>query len=329
MKSNDNFQKVVDVIKNNNNFIIFTHQYPDGDGIGSSIAFYKMLKNLGKKAIVICNSEMPYQYEFLPFSKNVLKSVNEAEIKNKYVAIFLDCADLNRVKLDEISIRENAVSIINIDHHLSNTNFGNINIIDSVKSATAEIIFMLFNDFFKEYMDKEIAIGLYTGILTDTGKFQYSNTTMQVHKIISSLLKYDINPSFIYSNIYECEPVNRFKLLKLVFKRIRLVSEDKLIYSYVMEEDLKKLDLPFSSNDGIIELLRAAKNIKVAALFKEIGLNSYKVSLRASNNGVNVADIANFFKGGGHKMAAAYTAKGDLKTVVKNLVEVIENKYRK
>ncbi|MCE5328859.1 bifunctional oligoribonuclease/PAP phosphatase NrnA [bacterium] len=326
MNPTDNIKKVVAVINNNSNFIIFTHQYPDGDGIGSSVAFYKLLINLGKKAYIICSSEMPYQYEFLPFVKNVFKNMDEIDIKNKYVAVFLDCADLSRVKLEGINIKEHAVSIINIDHHLSNTNFGDINIVDSTKSAAAEIVFVLFNKFFKEYIDKEVAIGLYTGILTDTGKFQYSNTTKEVHKIISCLLEYDINPSYIYSSIYECEPVNRFKLLELVLKRVKLVSEDKLIYSYVTEEDLKKLNLPFSSNDGIIELLRTAKNVKVAALFKEIGPEFYKVSLRASNNGVNVAAIANFFKGGGHKMAAAYAAQGDLKNIVTDLVRAIENK---
>jgi len=323
----DNFGKVVSVINDNNNFMIFTHQYPDGDGIGSSIAFYKLLINLGKKAYIICSSEMPYQYKFLPFSESVLKSTDEIALKDKYVAIFLDCADLNRVKLNRINIKESTASIINIDHHLSNTNFGDVNAVDPVKSATAEIVFLLFDSFFKKYIDKEIAIGLYTGILTDTGKFQYSNTTREVHRIISLLLEYDINPSYIYSNIYECEPVNRFKLLELVLKRIKLVSGDKLIYSYITEEDFKKLDLPFSSNDGIIELLRTAKDIKVAALFKEVGPDYYKVSLRASNNGVDVAFIANFFKGGGHKMAAAYTAQGNLKNIVAELVKVIEKNY--
>jgi phosphoesterase RecJ-like protein len=320
----NNLQKVADIINANNNFVIFTHLYPDGDGIGSLIAFYKMIINLGKKACMICDSEMPYQYEFLPYLNKILKDISEIPYKNKYISLFLDCSDIKRVKQDEETLKKSTSLIINIDHHLSNTNFGDVNIVDSNKSATAEIIFILFNKYFKYYIDKEIAESLYTGILTDTGKFQYSNTTKEVYKIISMLLKYDINPPYIYSSIYECEPFNRFKLLELVLKRVRLAKNEKLIYSFILKEDFKKLDLPFSSNDGIIELLRAVKDIKVAALFKETGQDIYKVSLRASNNGVNVASIANYFGGGGHKMAAAFTKQGKLKEIVENLVEIIE-----
>jgi phosphoesterase RecJ-like protein len=320
-----NFEKIADILKNNDNFVVFTHSYPDGDAIGSSIAFYKLLLNLGKKVDMVCDSEMPYQYDFLPYVNKVIKNLSGLSIKNKYVALFLDCADIKRVKINEKKLRENAQYIINIDHHLGNTNFGDINIIDSSKSATAEIIFSFFDRYFKKYFDTEIAESLYTGILTDTGKFQYSNTTKEVHRIISLLLEYDINPSNIYSSIYEHEPANRFKLLSLVLKRVKIVPGNYLIYSYILEKDFKKLDLPFSSNDGIIELLRAANDIKVAALFKEIGLNAYKVSLRASNNDVNVARIANSFGGGGHKMAAAFSSCGKLNIIVKDLTQVIES----
>lgn len=321
----NNFEKIADILKNNNNFVIFTHSYPDGDAIGSSIAFYKLLLNLGKKVDMVIDSEMPYQYDFLPYFNKVIKNLSGLSIKNKYVALFLDCSDIKRIKINEEKLRENAQYIINMDHHLSNTDFGDINIIDSLKSATAEIIFLFFDKYFKKYIDEEIAESLYTGILTDTGKFQYSNTTKEVHRIISLLLEYDINPSNIYSSIYEREPANRFKLLSIVLKRLKIVPGNYLIYSYILEKDFKKLNLPFSSNDGIIELLRAADDIKVAALFKETGLNTYKVSLRASNNEVNVAEIANSFGGGGHKMAAAFSSSGKLNIIVKDLTRAIES----
>lgn len=325
MEFDNNLEKIADIIKNNDNFVIFTHSYPDGDGIGSSIAFYKLLLNLGKKADMVCDSEIPYQYEFLPYINKVIKNISALSDKNKYVALFLDCAGIKRTtKIDEEKLREDAHYIINIDHHLSNTNFGQINIIDSSKSSTAEIIFSFFDKYFKKYFDKEIAVSLYTGILTDTGKFQYSNTTKEVHRIVSLLLEYDINPSGIFSNIYENEPANRFKLLALVFKRVKITQGNYLIYSYILEKDFKKFSLPYSANDGIIELLRSAGGIKVAALFKEIERDSYKISLRASNNGVNVAKIADSFGGGGHKSAAAFSFCGKLNVIVKELVSEIE-----
>ena len=325
MEFDNNLEKIADILKNNDSFVIFTHSYPDGDAIGSSIAFYKLLLNMGKKADMVCDSEMPYQYEFLPYINKVIKNISALSVKNKYVALFLDCADIKRINIDEEKLRENARYIINIDHHLSNTNFGQINIIDSSKSATAEIIFLFFDKYFKKYFDKEIAESLYTGILTDTGKFQYSNTTKEVHRIVSLLLEYDINPSSIFSNIYENEPANRFKLLELVFKRVKITPGNYLIYSYILEKDFKKFDLPYSVNDGIIELLRSAGGIKVAALFKEIEPDSYKISLRASNNGVNVAKIADSFGGGGHRSAAAFSSCGKLNVIVKELVSEIES----
>jgi phosphoesterase RecJ-like protein len=321
----NNFDKIADIIKNNAYFVILTHSYPDGDAIGSSIAFYKLLINMGKKADIVCDSEMPYQYDFLPYVSKVIRDLSGLSFKKKYVALFLDCADIKRIKVDEKNLRENAKYIINIDHHLSNTDFGDINIIEPSKSATAEIIYTFFDNYFKQYFDKEIAESLYTGILTDTGKFQYSNTTKEVHRIISRLLEYDINPSYIYSSIYEHEPANRFKLLALVLKRVKIINRNTLIYSYILEKDFKKFDLPYSSNDGIIELLRAANNIKVAALFKETGLNAYKVSLRSSRNCIDVSSIANTFGGGGHKMAAAFSVCGKLNIIVKDLAGIIES----
>ena len=324
MEFDDNLEKTADILKNNDNFVIFTHLYPDGDAIGSSLAFYKLLLNLGKKAEIVCDSEMPYQYSFLPYIKKITGNISVFSGKNKYVALFLDCADIKRTRVDEEKLKENTHYIINIDHHLSNTNFGQINIIDSSKSATAEIIFLFFDKYFKEYFDKDIAESLYTGILTDTGKFQYSNTTKEVHRIVSRLLEFDIDPSGIFSSIYENEPANRFKLMALVFKRVKITPENYLIYSYILEKDFKNFSLPYSANDGIIELLRSAGGIKVAALFKEIEPDSYKVSLRASNNGVNVAKIADSFKGGGHKSAAAFSSSGKLNIIVKKLVSEIK-----
>ncbi|MHB1347018.1 MAG: DHH family phosphoesterase [Candidatus Humimicrobiaceae bacterium] len=319
----NNFEKIANILKNNDYFVIFTHSYPDGDAIGSSIALYKLLLNIGKKADIVCDSEMPYQYDFLPYVSKIIKDLSDLSFKHEYVALFLDCADIKRININEKDLRKNAKHIINIDHHFSNTAFGDINSIDPSKSATAEIIFLFFENYFKKYLDKEIAESLYTGILTDTGKFQYSNTTKEVHRIIGKLLEYDINPSLIYSSIYENEPASRFKLLALVLKRVKIINKDSLVYSYILRRDFKKFDLPYSSNDGIIELLRAANDIKVAALFKETGSNAFKVSLRSSGSSVNVAEIANFFGGGGHKMAAAFSACGRLDNIVNELVGII------
>ncbi|MDD3520136.1 MAG: bifunctional oligoribonuclease/PAP phosphatase NrnA [Actinomycetota bacterium] len=324
-ESNKNNLEFINAIKENKDFLLFTHAYPDGDALGSILAFYKMLKNMNKNVYAICNSEMPYQYKFLSDNKEILKTMDNIDRDIKYVSVFVDCADIQRVLIDYKDILDNSKIIINIDHHLSNTYFGDINIVFPEKSATSEIIYLLIEEYLNEKMDKDIAEALYTGILTDTGKFQYSNTTKDVHKIISRLLEYNINPSEIYSSIYENEPANRFKLLALVLGRTKIFQNNNLIYSFIKMEDFNKLGLPFSANDGIIEILRTAKDVKVAALFKEVKKNNYKVSLRSSDETVNVAAIAEKFGGGGHKMASAYIAAGNLKKAISDLDRAIEN----
>ncbi len=321
---NKNSLEFFNTIEKNTDFLLFTHSYPDGDALGSLLSLYKMLKKMNKNVFAICNSEMPYQYKFLSGNEEIVKSMDNIGDDTNYVSIFADCADIKRIKIDYETVIKKSGKIINIDHHLSNTYFGDINIVFSEKSATCEIIYLLFEKYFHEKIDKDIAEALYTGILTDTGKFQYSNTTKEVHKIISSLLEYDIEPSKIYSSIYENEPANRFRFLALVFKRARILNNN-LIYSYIKMKDFDKFNLPFSANDGIIEILRTAKDVKVAALFKEVSKNNYKVSLRSSDESVNVAVIAERFGGGGHKMASAYVAEGNLMKSVAELHKSINN----
>lgn len=325
-----NFKKKLeslsDFIYQNENFLIATHVFPDGDALGSIVALYYLICSLKKNAIMICNSEIPYQYQFLPSIEKINQNYREIyHTDDEYVLICLDSADRNRLKLDFEKLNKKIIKLINIDHHLSNTNYGDINLVIPEKSATAEILYQLVISNFKNYLNYEIALGLYTGILTDTGRFQYSNTTPMVHKIISHLLEYGINPSHVFNHIYENEPHNRFKLLQLVLKRIKVVKTIKFICSYVLQKDFEKLNLPFSSNDGIIELLRSDRNVEVAALFKEVEKDRIKVSLRSSNNNINVSNIAKKFGGGGHLMAAAYASNGKLKEVISDLINALEN----
>ena len=148
-------------------------------------------------------------------------------------------------------------------------------------------------------------------MLTDTGRFQYSNTTANVHKITSELIQYGIRPSEVYGYIYESDPVGRFKLIQMVFSRIKHIKHLNLIYSYVLNSDFKKLKIPFYSQDGIIDLLRSAEGVNITALIKQIDNNSYKVSLRTSDSKIDLSEIASKFGGGGHKGTYAYKDEGN------------------
>ena len=326
MDINKLYNRTSEIINSNDNFLIITHVYPDGDSLGSQIALYQLISLLKKNAVAICNSELPYQYKFLPYLNEIRRDLEEIENCGKgYICFCLDCADEYRMNLDFKVLKDNAKYIINIDHHKNNNNFGNLNIVDTGKSATAEILYELIHKHYRELLNHGIALGIYVGILTDTGKFQYSNTNYAVHKVISDLLKFNLYPSQIHKYIYENEPLARFKLIQLILQRIKYVDSYGLIYSYVLEEDFKKLDLPFSAQDGAINLLRSAEKVRVAALIKQTARKSFKISLRTSDKKIDLFKVASSFNGGGHRMASAYSDNGSLRTVISNLRKVVKD----
>jgi phosphoesterase RecJ-like protein len=313
-------REIAEIIMENDNFLVVTHVFPDGDAIGSLTAFHKLLKSLGKNSTMICNSDLPYQYKFLPgFNEIKAEDALKGIGKKKHICIILDCGDGERTGLKLGVLRDKGFLIINIDHHRSNDLFGAVNMIDSEKSATSEMLYEFIYEHFRGKLDYDIAIGIYVGILTDTGKFQYSNTTANVHRITGDLLEYGIYPSEVYGHIYESDPFGRFQLIQIVFDRIKYVESLGLIYSYVLENDIGKLNIPIYAQDGIIDLLRSAEGASITVLIKEIGRNSFKVSLRTSERDVDLSQIAADFGGGGHRSAAAYKDKGSLDQVISNL----------
>jgi bifunctional oligoribonuclease and PAP phosphatase NrnA len=319
----ESYIKTIETIKKYDKFLIISHDFPDGDCLGSQLAFFELLKLLNKKVTMFCSSELPYQYSFLPNSKlieNDFEKISKTCLNGSCVCVCLDCSDERRFSLDMGRLRQRTAMLINIDHHPGNTRFGDINITDPDKSATAEILYEFFMYGFADLINYNIALDIYTGILTDTGKFQYENTTGNVHKAVSRLLEYGIVPADIFSHIYENEPFKRFKLLEVILKRIKLDEGKRIIYSYILQRDFDALGLPFSANDGIIELLRSASGARVAALIKEVGKKNYKVSLRSTDTTYSVAELAAKFGGGGHKMAAAYSKTAPLKEVIASLL---------
>ena len=320
------YGKLAEIIDESNDFLIITHVFPDGDALGSLTALHDLLLKLGKNSKMLCKSILPYQYKFLPGFSDIKKDISQMGLDDKkFACICLDCADENRTDQDFGAIRDNISCIVNIDHHRSNTCFGDIDIIDSRKSATAEMLYEFISDKYRSSLDYNIAVSIYVGILTDTGRFQYSNTTANIHKITGELLQFGILPSEVYGHIYESDPVGRFKLIQMVLARIRFIKSLGLIYSYVLNSDFKKLKIPFYSQDGIIELLRSAEGAKITVLIKQIDNNSYKVSLRTSDREIDLSGIAAKFGGGGHRSASAYRDEGSLRTVMARLKKTIKD----
>lgn len=317
----DNIDRVIEIVRKSDHFLIISHNYPDGDSLGTQVALFELFQVLGKDARMICNGELPYQYMFLPHASKIEKDVKTFKSnQNKYTTFCVDSATVTRLNLEFDSLDDASEHIINIDHHKDNSLFGDINIIEPQKSAAAEIVYEMIREGFKDRLNYSIAVGIYTAILTDTGKFQYSSTTSSVHKIAANLIELGVNPAEVYRNVYENDPINRFKLVGRTLSRVNFDSNTKTIYSFILKKDFEELDLPFSAHNGIIEMLRSAQGAEIVALFKETSKNSFKISLRSSGR-IDVSALASKFGGGGHKMAAAYEFEGSLKESLKSFLK--------
>lgn len=308
-------KKAIDIIKKYNKFLIVSHKYPDGDSIGSQIALALGLLKIGKKAYIY--NEDPPTDRYSRFKRINLIHTDKKDFDEE-VIFALDSAELDRIGFikDEIDFTK---PIINIDHHISNKNFGDINIVKPYYSSTAEIIYELLNRLTE--LDEEIATYLYIGILTDTGSFRYPNTTSHSLRVASKLVNYGVVASQISEFIWFTDPPARIKLLGAVLQNITL--HDKFSIMYVTKNMLKNHGANEEDTNEFVDYGLTIKNVKATAMIKEREGGILKVSLR-SRNDVSVQELASEYGGGGHKTAAGFTYKGDLKILKKELEEKLE-----
>ncbi len=316
-------KKVVASIKNNKNFLITSHTNLEGDALGSELAFYNLLKKLGKNATVINEDSLPYGYDFLPYKNKLIKF--KGNLKNIEFDCFvvLDCSDLSRTG-EVYRLNSGQKPILNIDHHISNQKFGNINWVESHASSCSEMIYKLYKAL-RLALDRDTAILLYTGMLTDTGSFRYSNATSFTHKAISELLKFNLDIPQIYKSIYENIPFPDMKLLTRILPDIRREAKGRVIWFQIKQNMLRNKKLSFDLSEHILSFGRAIKDVEVAVLFKEnLGVeNEIRVNFRSQGK-VDVNKIASFFGGGGHKTASGATVKGSIDQVRRKVLAKIK-----
>lgn len=334
-------KRVVGLIKKHRNFLITVHTNPEGDALGSELAFYMMLKKLGKNAIIVNEDDVPYGYDFLP-GQNIIKKFNrrfffesesvnsrKKDLRNINFDCFavLDCSDLART--GEIHrLNSKSRPIINIDHHISNDRFGDANWVDPNASSTSEMIYVLYKRL-KVPFDKDVALLLYVGILTDTGSFRYTNTTKHTHKAVSELLKYNLDVTGTYKHIYENIPFEDIKLLIRILPNIKREVGGKIIWFQIKQDMLKNKKLSFDLSEELLSFARAIKDVEVAVLFKEnLGLkDEIRVNFRSQGR-VDVNKIANFFGGGGHRTASGATVRGRIDQVRKKVLAKIKENLK-
>lgn len=304
---------IIEKIKNAEKIVILTHETPDGDAIGSSLAMYFAIKRLGKEADVVI-PDFPRTYAFLPGVENVKK---EGQSQNYDLAIALDCSDIKRLN-GFASYFESAKVKIVIDHHSSNTMFGDHNFVNPAAPACAQILVTML-EYLGVEIDKEIGTCIATGIITDTGGFKYNTVTAETFEFIAELLNKGINISDTYRKALQIVSKKKFEITKVALNRLELLEDGKIAFTYITKEEQEKLGLEVGDHEGIVEQGRDIEGVEVSIFLRQTPNGAYKASFR-SNDYVNVADICLMFGGGGHFHAAGCSLDLPLEQVKEKLI---------
>jgi phosphoesterase RecJ-like protein len=284
--------------------VILGHEHPDGDAIGSVLALSLMLSRAGYSISASWPQpfKLPYKFRFLPAMEYL---VSPESVKTDGLVVTLDCANLDRLEVfRELTLRADAV--INIDHHPDNSRFGSVNIVDPSAAATAEIIYLAAADLGLE-LDLEAAICLYTGLVTDTGKFQYANTSSGTLRAASEMVAMGVDVNEIYRHIYQSDSLAYIKLAGKLLADAVFQEDIGLIYTAVTRADLQQYGVNMEETEDIIDSLRALSGHNIAAVFKEMKDGRIRASLR-SRNEIDIGSVARRLGGGGHRVAAGYTS---------------------
>ena len=281
-----------------------THVNPDGDALGSLFGAGLALRAAG--AQVACSfahepAEVPAAYGFLP-GRELL--VQPGELPEAELFMALDCGSGDRLGTLEERARRAAVSI-NVDHHPGNDSFATFNLVAPQASSTAELVTDLLTDA-GFALDRDIATCLYTGIVTDTGAFQYASATPDTLRLAADLREYGVPHDTIAQEVFESSPFGYLKLVGHVLERAQLHERERFVYSWVTRRDLQETGVRMDETDKLIDLIRATRDADVAAIFKEQGDGRFRVSLRSKGR-VSVGAIARANGGGGHDRAAGFT----------------------
>ena len=296
--------------------MITSHIRPDGDGIGSGLSLYWMLRSMGKEAEVVLRDRVPPAYNVLPGSELV---VVQDDITTDYDAAFIiECSDVSRPGLPGLKNQ----FVVNIDHHSTTLPFGDINWIDSTAAAVGEMIYNLCKALGLE-VTKEIAECIYTALLTDTGSFHFSNTTERTLKIASELVRRGAEPARISQALFYSYPYSKIKLLGLVLSGIERDESGRIAWVVMDREMMYEAEASEEDSDGIVNHALSIDEVEAVAFFKELAEGMYRVSLRSKNK-YNVAKVAETFGGGGHRNAAGCRIEGDLEDVKRRVIEGLQ-----
>jgi phosphoesterase RecJ-like protein len=320
MHAND-MSAVVSALRAHDRFVVTSHDNPDGDALGSLLAMHLALEALGKNSVMVLGgpTPLPGEYGFLGLEAHGLLRQAPADASDR-VLVAVDCAQENRIV--ESRLLE-AQLTIDIDHHHDNTRFGDVDLVVEDASSTAEVL----ADVFRELgvtLTPEIAEALYTAVVTDTGRFQYSNTTPKALRLAAELVEAGADVTKVFVEVYESTPFPKLKLLARALERATELAEGRIVISELRREDFEAAGADEPYSEGIIDHLRSVDGAELVALVRELpaeATTARKGSLRSHPDGVDVSAIARSFGGGGHKRAAGFSTDLAMEEITRRIVE--------
>ena len=320
---NINWNNLTSLIKDSNKILLSTHINPDGDGLGSEIALYHYIKSLNKDCRIINISDLDDKYQFL--NKNQIIEVFDLNSHSKWIgscdcAIIFDIGDYKRLgNISEI-LKNNDVKRISIDHHPSDDSFFDFRCLDITAPATGYLIWQYFKDI-NFNLTYDIAEGLYTALITDTGSFRYNSTTPDCHKMAKEILESGIKPYDIYASVYEQRTIPQVKLLGSVIDSLKITDEFASIK--ITTQMLDQCNANLSDVDGFTDFMRSIKGVEVSFMISQISSSKFRINFRSRGKYI-INDIAHYFNGGGHKLAAGATVENssfdEIETTIINML---------
>jgi len=307
---------IATIVKRGKRFFLASHKDPDGDAIGSLLALGEALMLSGKEVVLFNEGPIADSMAFLAGSEKIVDRFNP---ESEFDALFvLDCGTLERLGGIYSNIGH-IKPLINIDHHGSNSQFGDVNFVDSNSSSVGEIIYRLIQ-VADLPMSKNIAEDLFVAIQTDTGSFRYENTTKETFTIAAEMVEWGINPWKISRKVMDEYSLKKLRLLELTLQTIEIFHEGKVGLITITQQMFSKAKADNFDSERFVDYPRSISGVEIGVLIKELGKDYYRFSLR-SNDWVNVADLAYHFGGGGHQKAAAFTRYGSLDSIKQEFLD--------
>ncbi|MGZ4986559.1 MAG: DHH family phosphoesterase [Limisphaerales bacterium] len=311
--------KIIEQIKESRRLCVVGHVRPDGDCIGSQLAVTLALRALGKNVVCWNQDPIPDKYAFLDPDKLVQTPRRGQQFDT---VIATDCASYERLGKTGKAITQRKL-LINIDHHLSNTRYGDMNWISAREASSGELIYRLLKVAGWK-ITPQIADCLFTAVSTDTGSFQYSTTKPVTYHTAGELVKLGANLELICDEVYQSYPLSRVRLLKHVYNKFRLTDENQIAYLWLKQKDFARTGADRSDTEGLIDHIRAIAPVVVAIVFEGVEPNVTRISLRSKDTKINVNEVAAIFGGGGHSAAAGARIVGSPMSTQRRVIAAVK-----